>query len=243
MELVSVGDVWYKQQQKVINEIADKLGVVAFHPSYHGKDGDKNTVLFYTKTDNARCRELDREGVPCDDPSYPRQFWSFENTDLNGQLDYGFANCGKLNLRSLKWNEQLEGHIRFALARRTQNDYLRATGGVWALREADDVYNDLNREMLAAMKMMYGRLYLGSINCHDDKKRRKIANGSEPVYEELHDQQIYNFYCDFAVPTQDAELEKLLRAWNVMSGIPKMSDADAITGRVKKIGGINLIWF
>lgn len=242
MNLVTVEDVQYAQQQKAIDEIADNLGVVAFRPSYHGKQGDKNTVLFYTKADDAKCRELDGQGVPCNDPSYPRQFWSFENSNQNGALDYGAANSGKLDLRSLKWKERLEGHIRFALARKRQNEYIRAIGGVWEHGEADDAQNDMNREMLAAMKMMHGRLYLGSVNCHDDKKRRKIANGSEAVYEELHDQKIYNFYCDFAVPTKDAELEKLIRAWNGMSRIPKMADADAITSRVREIGGINLIW-
>lgn len=242
MKLVTVEDVRYTQQQRAIDEIANRLGVVAFRPEYHGKEGDKNTVLFYTKADNAKCSELDKEGVPCDTPGYPRQFWSFENSDQNGRFDYGAANNGKLDLRTLKWKERLEGHIRFALARKRQIEYIRAIGGVWELGEADDVQNDMNREMLAAMKMMYGRLYLGSVNCHDDKKRRKIANGSEPVYEELHDQQIYNFYCDFAVPTKDEELERLLRAWSGMSSIPKMADADAITSRVREIGGINLIW-
>lgn len=242
MKLVTVEDVRYTQQQKAIDEIANRLGIVAFRPKYHGKEGDKNTVLFYTKADNAKCRELDGAGVPCDAPGYPRQFWSFENSDQNGRFDYGAANNGKLDLRTLKWKERLEGHIRFALARKRQIEYIRAIGGVLELGEADDVQNDMNREMLAAMKMMYGRLYLGSVNCHDDKKRRKIANGSEPVYEELHDQQIYNFYCDFAVPTKDEELESLLRAWSGMSSIPKMADADAITSRVREIGGINLIW-
>lgn len=242
MKLVTVEDVRYTQQQKAIDEIVNRLGIVAFRPEYHGKEGDKNTVLFYTKADNAKCRELDGAGVPCDAPGYPRQFWSFENSDQNGRFDYGAANNGKLDLRTLKWKERLEGHIRFALARKRQIEYIRAIGGVLELGEADDVQNDMNREMLAAMKMMYGRLYLGSVNCHDDKKRRKIANGSEPVYEELHDQQIYNFYCDFAVPAKDEELERLLRAWSGMSSIPKMADADAITSRVREIGGINLIW-
>lgn len=36
MKLVTAADVWYTQQQKTLDEIAEKLGVVAYRPSYHG---------------------------------------------------------------------------------------------------------------------------------------------------------------------------------------------------------------
>ena len=34
MKLVTATDVWYTQQQKTLDEIAEKLGVVAYRPSY-----------------------------------------------------------------------------------------------------------------------------------------------------------------------------------------------------------------
>ena len=63
MKLVTATDVWYTQQQKTLDEIADKLGVVAYRPNYQGAEGDKNTVLFYLKEDEAHNRKVDRQPV------------------------------------------------------------------------------------------------------------------------------------------------------------------------------------
>ncbi len=256
MKLVTATDVWYTQQQKTLDEIADKLGVVAYRPNYHGAEGDKNTVLFYLKEDEAHNRKVDRQpvrysrseakdrGVNVNSECvYRDHFWSFENSDANGQLDMGWANNGKLNLRSLDWKTKLEGSITFAFARKMQFDYIRSTGGYLEPREADATYNDWNREQLRALKMMHGRLFLGSINFHGDQ-RKKVVAGKEGIYEELLDQMVYNFGCDFAVPAPDKELEKLIRAWNEDERLPKkLVDVEAMTGRVEQLGGINLIWY
>lgn len=256
MLYVTVEDVQYAQQQKTIDDIARELGVVAYRPDYHGKDGDKNTVLLYLKQDAEYNRKVDCQPVHYSrseardlkmdvngDCVYRDHFWSFENSDSNGMLDMRFANSGKIDLRGIRWKTVLEGHIRYALARKLQFEYVRGSGGYWALREADGVYNDLNREQLLALKMMHGRLWLGSINFYDDK-REKITAGEEGVYEELLDQTIYNFACDFAVPVPDKELEELIRAWNGDERLPKkLVDVEAMTGRVEHLGGINLIWY
>lgn len=63
MKLVTAADVWYTQQQKTLDEIAEKLGVVAYRPSYHGAERDKNTVLFYLKEDEEHNLEVDRQPV------------------------------------------------------------------------------------------------------------------------------------------------------------------------------------
>ena len=242
MKLVTATDVWYTQQQKTLDEIAEKLGVVAYRPSYHGAERDKNTVLFYLKEDEEHNREVDRQpvrysrseakdrGVNVNSECvYRDHFWSFENSDANGQLDMGWANNGKLNLRSLDWKTKLEGSITFAFARKMQFNYVRSTGG--------------NREQLRALKMMHGRLFLGSINFHGDQ-RKKIVAGKEGIYEELLDQMVYNFGCDFAVPVPDKELGDLIRAWNGDERLPKRSmDVEAMTGRIEQLGGINLIWY
>lgn len=199
MKLVTAADVWYTQQQKTLDEIAEKLGVVAYRPSYHGAERDKNTVLFYLKEDEEHNREVDRQpvrysrseakdrGVNVNSECvYRDHFWSFENSDANGQIDMGWANNGKLNLRSLDWKTKLEGSITFAFARKMQFNYVRSTGGYLELREADKTYNDWNREQLRALKMMHGRLFLGSINFHGDQRKKVIA-GKEGVYEELLD--------------------------------------------------------
>ena len=155
----------------------------------------------------------------------------------------GWANNGKLNLRSLDWKTKLEGSITFAFARKMQFDYIRSTGGYLEPREADATYNDWNREQLRALKMMHGRLFLGSINFHGDQRKKVIA-GKEGVYEELLDQMVYNFGCDFAVPTPDKKLEELIRAWNGDERLPKrLVDVEAMTGRVEQLGGLNMIWY
>ena len=193
MKLVTATDVWYTQQQKTLDEIADKLGVVAYRPNYHGAEGDKNTVLFYLKEDEAHNRKVDRQpvrysrseakdrGVNVNSECvYRDHFWSFENSDANGQIDMGWANNGKLNLRSLDWKTKLEGSITFAFARKMQFNYVRSTGGYLELREADKTYNDWNREQLRALKMMHGRLFLGSINFHGDQ-RKKVSGRIPPA--------------------------------------------------------------
>ena len=159
MRYVTVEDVLYTQQQKTIDEIARELGVVTYRPDYHGKDGDKNTVLLYLKRDEEHNRKVDRQPVRYSrseaqdlkmdgygDCVYRDHFWSFENSDTNGMRDMRFANFGKIDLRGIRWKTVLEGHIRYALARKLQFEYVRRSGGHLELREADDVYNDLNRE-------------------------------------------------------------------------------------------------
>lgn len=256
MRYVTAEDVQYTQQQKTIEEIVSELGVVTYRPDYHGKGGDKNTVLFYLKRDAEHNSKVDRQPVHYSrseardlkmdvygDCVYRDHFWSFENSDANGMLDMRFANFGKIDLRGIRWKTVLEGHIRYALARKLQFEYVRRSGGHLELREADDVYNDLNREQLLAMKMMHGRLWLGSINFYDDKRKR-IAAGEESVYEELLDQMVYDFGCAFAVPAPDKELEELIRAWNGDERLPKkLIDIEAITGRVDQFGGLNMIWY
>ena len=54
-------NIRYKEQQAALNQIASELGVVAYRPDYHGKVRDKNTVLFYTKEDEAHNRKVDLE--------------------------------------------------------------------------------------------------------------------------------------------------------------------------------------
>lgn len=256
MKLESTEHFLYMEQQTALDEIAAKLGVVAYRPDYHGDDRDKNTVLLYLPDDAAYNRKVDRQPVRYSRSEakdmhidvnsecvYRDHFWSFENSGVSNLYDLDFANFGKVNLRGPRWKIALEGHIRFALARKLQIEHIRNTGGFWELREADEVYNDLNRKMLEAMKMIHGRLFLGSINFYDEK-RKKIVSGEESVYEELLDQKVYNFGCDFAVPTPDKELEDLIRAWNGDERLPKkLIDVEAMTGRVEQLGGINLIWY
>lgn len=253
-------DRWYYEQQRALDEIAVRYGVVAYRPDYHRKPRDKNTVLFYLKDDEAHNRAVDREhtrytrseahdrmkyskvNIP-DKYIWRDPFWQFENNDVNGLLDYGFANYGKLDLRGPRWRDVLEGHVRLALAKNVQYAHVAGSGGYLALREADEVNNDLNREDIAAMRQIYGTVYLVDVNYHGEK-REKILAGEESIFEEVTDAPVCNFAGSFCVPGKDPELEKLILAWNGDERLPKKgSDVDKIQDRVAAIGGINLIWY
>ena len=125
---------------------------------------------------------------------------------------------------------------------KAEMEHIRAVGGILNLPEADEILNDLNREKLKALKELHGHLYLGRINIHDTAKRLRIVEGTEDVYEEMLDQPLYNFCCDFAVPVKDKTLSDLIRAWNARFTIPCMKDAQKITERVDQLVGMNLIW-
>lgn len=83
MKLVTATDVWYTQQQKALDEIAAKLGVVAYRPDYHRWSGDKNTVLFYTKEDAKHNRKVDRQPI-----RYSRSEARDRKMDVNGDCVY-----------------------------------------------------------------------------------------------------------------------------------------------------------
>lgn len=92
-------------QERDFDDVASRLGVVAYRPEYHGKGNDKNTVLFYTKEDHKKNLELERSGTMIttsqadamkwhrmslagleDQIERPYFFW-FENSDINGHYD------------------------------------------------------------------------------------------------------------------------------------------------------------
>lgn len=249
----------YTMQQRALDEIAGKLGVVAYRPDYHRKDRDKNTVLFYTREDEAHNRLVDKQPTrytaseAADRMKYNRveippefvyrnSFWSFENSDANGMLDYRFANYGKLDLRGIRWKDVLEGHIRLAYAKKMQFGYVRSIGGYWELGEADSANNDWNREEIAAMRQIYGTVYLVDVN-YFGERREKILAGSSSIFEEVTDAPVYNFAGSFCVPTKDPKLEELILNWNKNDALPKKAvTVNEIQKRVEAIGGIALIW-
>lgn len=253
------GSFRYGEQQKWFDLVAAKIGVVCYRPDYHADARDANTVLFYTKEDAEHNRKVDRQPIHYtqseardrkkysqidipDEYVWHDHFWSFENTDVNGHLNYDFGNFGKLDLRGTHWRDVLEGSIRFAYAQKMQRMYLWATGGPLELREADKTYNDWNREMIDALRQKHGKLYLGKINFYEDKRKDVVAGGT--VYEEHTGGEVYNFACDYVVPCRDEELQKLVQQWNGNTSLPAPSAIiDKIFERVEKLGGVHLIWY
>lgn len=260
MKSYPVSDYRYREQQQFLNELAVRHGFVTFRPEYHAAPRDCNTVLLYTVEDAKHNREVDREptsysrgeaadrmkygGIQILDKYIYRDYvFAFENTDVNGHFNLDFANFGRIDLRNREWRDRLEGAILLAFTRRKQHDHVRATGGYDGLREADDTYNDLNRELIRYFLMCHGQAFMGDVNFYDEK-RNKIVRGEASVYEEYTGQMVYNFGCSFVVPTQDEELEKMIREWNSDNRLPKGIEAvQKITNRVDRLGGIHLIWY
>ncbi len=231
-----------REQQALLDRIATDLGVIAYRPNYHGKRGDKNTVLFYTAEDHAYNQKMDRESVlPPHNEQYRQYFWSFENSDRNGFPSTAFENHGAVDLRSAFFRKVLEGHIRLALANKKQTDHLLHTGGIWAPREADDVYNDLNREMIEAFRLIHGDAFLGRINFYDTARER-ICDG-ETIYEKCEGQKVCNFGCDFIVPRQDDKIQEYVRTWNRGDWTPYDETIEKITDRVEELGGLLFVWY
>lgn len=121
-----------QEQQRRLDEVAREIGAVAYRPDYHGKTGDANTVLFYTKEDEEHNRELERGGEmvtrsQLEDMKWRRMdtsgledkverpyFFVFQNDDINGRYDVRYANHGKFDLYKLDGMDDLLDAIREA---------------------------------------------------------------------------------------------------------------------------------
>lgn len=127
--------------------------------------------------------------------------------------------------------------------KKKQNAYVANSGGILAIRESDDVYNDFNRELLIAFKEDFGSAFIGKINFYSEQRER-VASGVESVYTEYIRQPIYNFACDYVVPVKDDVLEQLVREWNNAGGYMKGAHlVGAIHTRVEELGGLIFVWF
>lgn len=258
MKTVTSNVIRYTQQTKALNEIAAKLGVVAYRPDYHGTRGDKNTVMFYILEDEKHNRKVDRQpfhytrseatdrkkysGIETPEKYvYRDSLWEFENSDVNGHLDMDHANHGTIDLRGFGWEEKVEGYIRLALLKKGHIQYVRASSERLDLQKLDDALNDFNREILCAMKQAYGQLYLGVVNIRDDARLERICVGEESVLVEYTGQELDNSCCEFAVPTKDEALEEIIREW-IRGTVPDPNPVDLITGRINELGGEYFFW-
>ena len=241
------GDYWYREQQEWIDYVADSLGLVAFRPDYHGKIRDGNTVLVYLPEDEAHNREVDRFPIHYGSKDVARMYgctyeryyyrppiWSFENTDANGWLTLGFANHGRLDLRSsFHWKDAIAGSMELAYHRKKQYQYVAAMGGYSGIREADDTYNDMNVRIIESFRKAYGKALLGNPNPFKE---------GDPIFWEYNGKN--TFWSSFVVNREDEKLRDMIRAWRGDTTLPKAwADIDRITKRVTEIGGELLVWY
>ena len=125
-----------------------------------------------------------------------------------------------------------------------QRAYVMACGGYGNIREADEDYNDMNRELIAAFRQKHGNAYIGKVNIWGKEELEDTIAGRRSVFTEYVGEPLRNFACDFVVPVEDRLLSELIRSWNVDKTLPKKgADAAKITARVEEIGGMNFVWY
>ena len=99
-----------------------------------------------------------------------------------------------------------------------QDRYAATFGGYGGILEADDKVNANSAEQIKAYRREKGAAYLV-----------KVYEG----ITEYTGQRIYNFDCNYVIPTNDAEVERLCKEGNM----------EKLEKRVDKLGGICLVWY
>ena len=123
-----------------------------------------------------------------------------------------------------------------------QNQYVRSQGGYSNIREADQTYNDMNRELIQAMADEYHTAYLGRYQFFGREKLR-IFNGTDDVYVIYTGQAVDNFDTDFIVPTRDELLETMIRSFNAVGKTSNIKLIDRIVSRIYELDGHLTIWY
>lgn len=122
--------------------------------------------------------------------------------------------------------------------KKEQNAYVNQMGGYINVKEGDEYYNNLNREQIAALKEEYKSVFLGKINfCGNE--RLEVLENKKSVYEEYTGQTVFNFGCEFCVPSKDNELETLILEWNKKY---RVEIINRIYDRIEVLRGICFIW-
>jgi len=121
-------------------------------------------------------------------------------------------------------------------ARKELIDYIKQVGGLSYIREADNTYNDLNRNIIEAIKVSYGTAYLLNINYGKNEGDTQ----DEVLWTEYTGQVVCNFDYVICVPGKDEILENLISRWRYF-GNPKT--IPKIISRVETLDGESLTWF
>lgn len=244
-----------KEQQQFIDEIAASIGCVAIRPDSRSDCAGVHMVQLYLPDGIRQGRPVIQKSTQSGkgkkgSPKHGKKqtdlfqscFWSFQNTNQLGRFDCESANHGQLDLSGDNWRTVIEGSIKLAYYERVQSLYAIGGGGYALLREADDTYNDLNRRMIDAFYKANGTAFLGKINLSKEKLER-ITAGTDHVLEEYTGQFIYNFGCEYVVPTADKTLEQLILDWNRVDPSHDQPSAEKIMETVERLGGRYFLWY
>lgn len=170
---------------------------------------------------------------------YRKPFFFFENTDINGHYSQDFANYGTISLNVSEWKNQLEGAFELAYYKVLQNKYVASVGGVDCLCEADDKYNDFNRDIIKAFHKQHPKACIGSVNYYN-QQRKDLINGTFKAVYQYNGEKVCNFGCYFIIPQYSEELNELIRLWN---DNPKdTKQVDEIFEKVISLDGKFFLW-
>lgn len=75
------------------------------------------------------------------------------------------------------------------------------------------------------------------------KSRRRIVDGTDRVFEEYTGQLVYNFGCQFVVPSADKTLEQLILDWNGISHSRRQPPLDEIMAAIDRLDGRYIHWY
>lgn len=112
-----------------------------------------------------------------------------------------------------------------------QTDYLQRNDPFEHPLENDCLLNDQNRRIIEALKKSTGTVFIGSIN-------NSILDPAT-ILKEYTGQFIYNFGCDFCIPSFNETLVELIMEWNQTN---KPNVLNKIYARIEHLGGAVFIW-
>ena len=114
-------------------------------------------------------------------------------------------------------------------------EYIKGSGGMSNIREADNKYNDLNRDIVNAIYDGFGSAYLLNVNYGENgDTKEKVA------WTEYTGQMVYNFEFAICVPRRNDALECLILEWRNKGSVATLS---RISNCVSTCGGQELTWF
>ena len=115
-------------------------------------------------------------------------------------------------------------------------DSLRENGGMTPV-EADERLNNSARDLIAAcIDRWGGSAFVGVFNDYDPIGSKDPACVLRILQA---GEMVCTFSCDFAVPTEDQELIHRVLAFR---SSPSMARIEAVSARVKALGGVLLNW-
>ena len=242
---IDTHDIRYRNLMEEITHICLELDICVYKPDYHCKENDAATVLLYTPAALKYNAQVDKEhfGTP-PQALYEPYICSLEFTDVNGHITLDFANRGKIDLRYADAITRLAGYIRCQYAVYQQKKHIVAHGGIENIREADDEYNNLTREMAVAFSLWHPKVCFGNINHYGNEREEIVRANSGVFHSHPTNSTLQTFQYAFCIPEANDKLERAIVAWNSSDvlGDKAYQPISEITADILRLGGMMLDW-